>query len=271
VTGLGSKRQALLALLREQGKVRVAVSGGVDSMTLALLAARELGQGAEICHAISPAVPNEATLRVRQLAEEEGWQLRELDAGEFSDSDYLANPHDRCYFCKSNLYRAIAAAGEGGATILSGANLDDLSDYRPGLRAAEERGVRHPFVECRLGKEDIRALCNQLGYPELARLPASPCLSSRVETGIAIDAGQLAFIHRVEGRLREELSCETVRCRVRRDAVAIELEAETLASLGPQQQDQWQQQIDALRQGLDLPQRLIFEPYRMGSAFVRPE
>ncbi len=271
---LEQKRRALIALLHEMGAVRIAVSGGVDSMTLALLGARELGDSALICHALSPAVPAEASARVRAMAGSEGWRLLELEAGEFADEAYLANPHDRCYFCKSNLYRAIAAVAEGASgegAILSGANLDDLADYRPGLRAAAERGVRHPFVECRITKAEIRALCRELGHPDLADLPASPCLSSRVETGIPIDADQLAFIHRVERRLRAVLPSAAVRCRVRRDAVAIELEAAALASLDPARRDQWRREIEALKQGLELPQRLLFETYRMGSAFVRPE
>ena len=103
-------------------------------------------------HAVSPAVPPHATARVRAHAERHGWALTVADAGEFDDPRYRANPVDRCYFCKSNLYDRIRSVTEG--TVASGTNLDDLGDYRPGLKAAAERGVVHPFVEAGIDKAD---------------------------------------------------------------------------------------------------------------------
>ena len=108
-----------------------------------------------------------------------------IDAGEFADPRYRANPVNRCYFCKHNLYGTIATRFEG--TILSGTNTDDLGDFRPGLKAADEHRVRHPFVEAGLAKSDVRALARELRLDDLAELPAAPCLSSRVETGIAVE------------------------------------------------------------------------------------
>ncbi|MBF0256079.1 MAG: ATPase, partial [Gammaproteobacteria bacterium] len=113
--------QSLIAdlsqLLAQIGPLKLACSGGVDSLTLALLAHRLLGERALICHAISPAVPTEATERVQQLAAAEGWNLQLLDAGEFADPDYLANPYDRCFHCKSHLYGALKRIAAEGAEM----------------------------------------------------------------------------------------------------------------------------------------------------------
>ena len=106
--------------------VAVAVSGGVDSMTLAYVAHHVLGHQATMYHAVSPAVPEEATRRVRSYAQSNGWHLKVISAGEFEDSEYVANPVNRCFYCKTNLYGSIAAHTEG--SIVSGTNLDDLSD-----------------------------------------------------------------------------------------------------------------------------------------------
>ena len=120
-------------------------------MTLATLAHRLLGAGrVAMVHAVSPAVSPEATARVRRYAEIEAWDLTVLDAGEFADADYLRNPVNRCYFCKTNLYGTIARVTP--RQILSGANTDDLGEYRPGLDAAREHGVRHPYVEAEIDK-----------------------------------------------------------------------------------------------------------------------
>ena len=110
----------------------VAVSGGIDSVTLATFAHRVERSRVEVFHAVSPAVPEEATERVERLTADQGWRLRIVDAGEFTDANYLANPVDRGFFCKTNLYGCIA--GHTDAQILSGANLDDLGEYRPGSK-----------------------------------------------------------------------------------------------------------------------------------------
>ncbi|MCB8882262.1 hypothetical protein ACELLULO517_18590 [Acidisoma cellulosilytica] len=201
-------------------RLAVAVSGGVDSMTLAHAAHRRLAD-VTMVHAVSPAVPDHATARVRAHAARDGWRLIVTGAGEFDDPRYRANPVNRCYFCKTNLYARIAAVTD--MLIASGANLDDLSDYRPGLTAAAEHGVVHPFVLAGMDKPAVRALARAFGLSDLAELPAQPCLASRVETGIAIQADDLAFIDRMEGLLSAALPAGAdIRCRITHAGVMIE-------------------------------------------------
>jgi uncharacterized protein len=213
-------------------------------------------------HAVSPAVPEAATARVRALAGAEGWRLRVIDAGEFNDPAYRDNPANRCFFCKSNLYGAMAAAMPG--TLASGTNLDDLGDWRPGLKAAEDHGVRHPFVEARMTKTDVRALAAELGLGDIATLPASPCLSSRVETGLRIVPEALIMIDRVETRIRALYPVATVRCRMRAAGPELEIDAAFLDAVAPAT-------LDALRaEASNLAGRAVsLAPYTMGSAFLR--
>lgn len=255
---------ALEAVLRAIGPAAVAVSGGVDSLTLATFAHRLLPATVTMFHAVSPAVPAEATERTRELAAREGWTLQVIGAGEFEDPDYLRNPVDRCFHCKRNLYGAIRP--HTVAQILSGTNRDDLGEYRPGLEAARAESVRHPFVEAGMDKAAVRALARSLGLPEVASLPSSPCLASRVETGIAIDPEELARIHQAETLVRARLAGATdVRCRVRARGVVVELDAAALAALDPTARETLAQAVGALfpgRAGATL------EPYRVGSAFL---
>jgi uncharacterized protein len=244
-------------------EVAVAVSGGVDSLTLATVAHRLDSVRASMFHAVSPAVPPEATSRVRALAGAEGWRLLVVDAGEFSREEYRANPADRCFFCKSSLYAAIRPLTS--AQVVSGANLDDLSEYRPGLLAARQHGVRHPLVEAGVGKAGVRSLARALGLGEVAELPASPCLSSRVETGLRIEPATLARVHAVERLVALRLRPRTVRCRVRASGLEVELDAEALARLSPADRAALAGEVGAAFADV-LPVR--FAPYRAGSAFL---
>lgn len=263
-----AERARLEAILADMRRPAVAVSGGVDSVTLAE-AARRMAPEARMVHARSPAVPAAATARVERLAAERGWALAIVDAGEFADPDYLTNPVNRCFFCKTNLYRtmdAIVAALAEGGTVCSGANLDDLGDFRPGLDAAREYAVRHPFVEAGFAKADVRALAAALGLGEIAELPASPCLSSRVETGIAITAGDVRLIDAVETALRRALGPRgDVRCRIRRTGIEIELSPELKAEAERQRLlARLPKAVPALA-----GRPLSLGTYRRGSAFLR--
>jgi uncharacterized protein len=248
---------ALEAILADLPNLAIAVSGGVDSMTLAHAAHRAGSSGLQVVHALSPAVPAEATVRVRDHATRFGWRLTEVDAGEFSDPEYRANPVNRCYFCKTNLYTRIAHVIEG--PIASGANLDDLGDYRPGLIAATEHRVRHPFVEAGMDKAAVRALARGFDLADISELPAQPCLSSRVETGIAISARDLAFVARMERALAPHVPQETdLRCRVTHGGIVVE---------APEPDDAMRQIADELCAG-ERRHFLGFRPYRRGAAFL---
>jgi len=255
-------------VLRGIGPVAVAISGGVDSLTLAAAAHRALGEDAMMHHATSPAVPPEATRRTRELAEKFGWALDVFDAGEFSDPAYRANPANRCFFCKTNLYGAMA--GRTGRTLVSGTNLDDLSDWRPGLEAARDHGVRHPFVEVGIDKNTVRQLAAAYGLGAVAELPAAPCLSSRIETGLRIEAPVLAAAHAAERLVGARLSPRTVRCRVRAAAVVVELDPASLAALEEPGRGELQEEIARLMRRAGVTHDVAFAPYRAGSAFLRP-
>ncbi len=258
----------LRAVLAPIGRLGVAVSGGVDSMTLSVVAHRLLGGAATMFHAVSPAVPHEATLRVQRHAAREGWRLDVFEAGEFDDANYRANPANRCFYCKTNLYGAVV--GRTDAIVVSGTNLDDLGDWRPGLEAARNHGVRHPFVEAEIDKATVRAIARHLGLDDLAELPAAPCLSSRIETGIRIEADQLASVHAAERYIRRRLKPTTVRCRVRREAVVIELDAATLDALGTAERHDMGAKIGRMFAADDTARNVEFTAYRMGSAFLHP-
>ncbi|MFK0166597.1 adenine nucleotide alpha hydrolase [Rhizobium sp. NPDC090279] len=260
-------RQRLEDMLSSLETSAIAVSGGVDSMTLGVIAHRLLGRDrVTMMHAVSPAVPGEATERVRHFAECEGWDLRILDAGEFADENYLSNPVNRCFFCKGNLYGAITRICD--RQVLSGANTDDLGEYRPGLEAARNHQVRHPYLETGIDKQGVRALARELGLGDLSELPASPCLSSRVETAIAIDPEMLKAIHAIERLVGDELTPQTVRCRVRRTGVIIELDPQSLARIAPDRRPYLSDAIVALLPAALAARPIGFEAYRNGSAFV---
>lgn len=258
--------EALLASIGEIREIGVAVSGGVDSVTLAAVAHAALGDRVTLFHAQSPAVPQEATARVEALAAARGWRLQTFDAGEFARSEYLANPVDRCFYCKTSLYGSIRA--RTAAQIVSGTNLDDLGEYRPGLRAAGDHGVRHPYVEIGATKDMVRALARELGLGEVAELPAAPCLASRIETGIGIQADMLALVHASERLVGAALGPRTVRCRVRAAGVVLELDGATLAALEPQRRDALAGAVGGMFAGAGLPRPVSFAPYRNGSAFL---
>jgi uncharacterized protein len=216
---------------------------------------------------VSPAVPAEGTARVRDLAAREGAALECLDAGEFASADYRRNPLDRCFFCKHSLWTALASRTD--RALVSGTNADDLGDFRPGLDAARARGVRHPYVDVGVDKRGVRALARALGLGEIAELPASPCLSSRVETGIPIEPDALAAVHASERLVQAELSPAVVRCRLRRDGVVVELDEPTLARLDAVSRERLREAVARQWRAAGRAAPVRIEGYRMGSAFVR--
>lgn len=258
--------------LRGMGPVAVAVSGGVDSMTLAFIAHR-VNPASRMFHATSPAVPQQATCRVRQYAEREGWKLSIVDAGEMLDPQYRANPANRCYFCKTRLYDTVCLHTD--LPVVSGTNVDDLGDYRPGLVAAEEHAVFHPYIEAGIDKAGLREIAKLLGLDDLKDLPSAPCLSSRVTTGIAIEPEMLPVIDAVEQKLWDflppYLPVSGIRCRVRPGSIALQVESadlvDDLADWAAEAREIAARLFDENGYG-DYTGQVTVEPYQRGSAFL---
>ncbi len=269
---MNSKLTRLEETLAAMGPIAVAVSGGVDSMTLAVVAHR-VNSATQMFHALSPAVPAAATERVQHYATLEGWNLNLIEAGEINDPRYVENPVNRCYFCKTNLYDTVTEHTE--LLVVSGTNTDDLGDYRPGLIAAEEHSVRHPYVEADISKAELRDIAKTLGLTDLQDLPAAPCLSSRVATGIAIDANLLPVINETEEALwlllQLHLPIKGVRCRVRHDELAIEIESNAVIDADAEYANAaiaTTREIFSNHSYASLAERIVVEPYERGSAFL---
>ena len=267
-----SKLDTLSRFLAEKGPFAVAVSGGVDSMTLAVVAHRANPE-TEIFHAISPAVPSQATERVQHYAQKEGWNLKVVEAGEIEDPQYVANPANRCYYCKTHLYDALSRDTE--LTVASGTNTDDLGDYRPGLIAAEEHNVVHPYVEADISKDKLREIARELELAHLQDLPAAPCLSSRVTTGIAIDADMLPVINEVEQALWEmlqlHLPLKGVRCRIQPEGISVQIDTSRLLDPLDAYNTETRDIVEKIfsAHGFDQYLKAIsIEPYKRGSAFL---
>ncbi|MFI8975282.1 adenine nucleotide alpha hydrolase [Nocardia asteroides] len=263
---MSDRINALVQRLDEIGPLAVAVSGGVDSITLATVAHKFSRHPVEIFHAVSPAVPADATARTHRHADAQGWDLRVIDAEEFQDDDYLSNPVNRCLFCKTHLYSAIADRTQ--ASLISGTNVDDMGDFRPGLSAAARFGVLHPYVDVGIDKDGVREIARELALTDIADLPASPCLASRVETGIRVTAAMLPVIDQVEHELREMLNPEVVRCRVRATGISVELDQKTLDGMSANLREDVHNRVLRLWSGHSEAHAVELLPYHRGSAFL---
>lgn len=200
---LNAHRDRLLDALRGYGRVAVAFSGGIDSTVVAQAAHLALGEGTVAVTAVSDSLASGELEEAEALARQIGIRHRVIRTEEFADPNYLRNNPDRCYFCKSELYGRLSGMLEvlNVDVIASGANTDDAGDHRPGMRAAAERGVRHPLQECGLGKAEVRALAKAWGLPTWDK-PATPCLSSRIAYGEEVTPERVKMIDAAEGWLR---------------------------------------------------------------------
>jgi uncharacterized protein len=231
VPALDAKLATLRARLGALESALVAFSGGVDSTFLLRVAHDVLGSRCTALTTLSPTTPDDDAAEAKRLAAAMGVTHVLVDTDELAIPGYAENPVQRCYFCKDNLFVICAAEARrrGIAAVLDGANVDDLSDHRPGLRAAEEQGVRHPLVEAGLTKADIRVASRALGLPTWDR-PASPCLSSRFPYGTRITAEGLARVAAAEAFLRG-LGLRELRVRFHEQVARIEVPPEAMARL----------------------------------------
>jgi len=220
------KLTQMRAIMYECGSVLVAYSGGVDSVLVMAVAHRELGDKALACIGISPSYPVREMRDAVKLAEELGVPYRLVNTEEYRDPNYAANPNNRCYYCKSELHNQLKSilVAEGWGVVLDGNNASDVGDYRPGMQAARERGVRSPLLEANITKAEVRALANYLGLPVWDK-PAMACLSSRVPHGTPITPELLRQIEAAEDVL-VELGFRQFRVRHHNEIARLELPAE---------------------------------------------
>lgn len=226
---LEDKYKKLEGLLREMGEIVIAYSGGVDSTFLLRVAVDVLGDKALGILATSATYPTREFKEAVSLAEKMRAQLRIIETKETDNIKFSENPPDRCYFCKSELFTKVQeiAQEEGIKFVADGSNLDDVGDFRPGMRALKEQQVRSPLREAQFTKNDIREMSRRLGLPTWNK-PSLACLSSRFPYGSSIDLKKLTMVDRAENFLQDN-GFSVVRVRHYEDTARIELSDQEIA------------------------------------------
>lgn len=230
---LETKKDRLLEILSSYGRVAVAFSAGVDSTVVAKAARLACGDEAIAVTAVSASLADGEKEEAAELAHRIGIRHVIVQTREFADPNYLKNPVNRCYFCKSELYsQLIAMAPALGVEVLAnGANLDDRSDYRPGMQAAHEFQVRSPLIEAELTKLDVRELARLWELPVWDK-PATPCLSSRIAYGVEVTPERVRRIDQAERFLKQLLNIRELRVRCEAsDLARIEVPTEVIEQL----------------------------------------
>jgi len=225
---LAQKLEQLRNLFTEMEQALIAYSGGVDSTLVAKIAYDVLGDRAMAVTAVSPSLLPEELEDAQIQAAQIGIRHQVVQTREMDNPNYTANPVNRCYFCKSELHDTLKPLSRqlGYEYVVDGVNADDLRDYRPGIQAAKERGVRSPLAELGVTKAEVRQLSQHLGLPWWDK-PAQPCLSSRFPYGEEITVGKLQRVGRAEIYLRR-LGWQNLRVRSVGDTARIELPPEQI-------------------------------------------
>ena len=225
---LQEKYQQLQTIFREMDRTLIAYSGGVDSALIAKVAQDVLGDRALAITAISPSLLPEELVEAEEQAESMGIAHEIVETQEMENPNYTSNPINRCYFCKSELHDTLKplALERGYPYVVDGVNADDLRDYRPGIQAAKERGVRSPLAEVGFSKLEVRELSKQLGLAWWDK-PAQPCLSSRFPYGEEITLSKLQRVGRAEIYL-SKLGYRNLRVRSEGETARIELHPEKI-------------------------------------------
>jgi uncharacterized protein len=225
--------------LDEMGRVLLGYSGGVDSALLAVVGTRVLGPDRFLAVlGVSPSVPAEAGRRAVGLAARFSVPLLQVRTHELDDPRYAANPVDRCYFCKTELWARLehVRTEHSYDTIIDGSHADDIGDHRPGARAASERGIRSPLAELGWTKSEIRQAARELALP-VWDAPAAPCLASRIRYGLEVTSDRLLQVERGEAWLRSLGVTGDLRVRHHGDTARIEVEPRWFATLDAEWRD----------------------------------